>query len=85
MSTRCPLCDGGSIVKDSRPKTNECIIKRRRECYRCGWRWNTYEVGIEYIETFKEVKKSLKSLSRHGHSPLLQNCVSLMDDINLEV
>ena len=42
---RCPTCDGESIVKDSRPRPDGGI-RRRRECVMCGERWTTVELPV---------------------------------------
>ena len=48
----------GSHVVDS-TKEHDCV-KRRRECYHCGHRWNTVEVvaGTRMPEPVKPVEKS---------------------------
>jgi transcriptional repressor NrdR len=38
----CDGCGGETCVKDSR--TTDNIIRRRRECLRCGARFSTFEV-----------------------------------------
>lgn len=41
---RCPFCgQGDSKVLDSRPTDDGAVIRRRRECVRCGARFTTYE------------------------------------------
>lgn len=41
---RCPACSKpDSRVLDSRPVQDHRVIKRRRECERCGERFTTYE------------------------------------------
>lgn len=41
---RCPYCNSGdSRVLDSRPDTEEAIIRRRRICNQCGARFSTVE------------------------------------------
>ena len=60
----CRLCytrfgrGKGSRVVDS-TKEHDCV-KRRRECYHCGHRWNTVEVvaGTRMPEPVKPVEKS---------------------------
>lgn len=48
---KCPKCKGyRDHVVDTRPRGSD-EIKRRRECYECGYRWNT-------IETYKEENKA---------------------------
>lgn len=48
----------GSHVVDS-TKEHDCV-KRRRECYHCGHRWNTVEVvaGAKVPEPAKAVEKA---------------------------
>jgi len=54
----CRLCGKGSHVVDSTKDSNG--VKRRRECYDCGYRWNTIEVvaGAKVPEPAKPVEKS---------------------------
>ena len=54
----CRLCGKGSHVVDSTKDANG--VKRRRECYNCGYRWNTVEVvaGTRMPEPVKPVEKS---------------------------
>jgi transcriptional repressor NrdR len=41
---RCPYCGNPeTIVKDSRSKMGGTVIRRRRECLKCGKRFTTYE------------------------------------------
>lgn len=41
---RCPFCKHEDTkVLDSRPAGDGCVIRRRRECTRCGRRFTTYE------------------------------------------
>lgn len=42
----CSKCDGGTAVRDSRPR-EDGSIRRRRQCVDCGARFTTLEVGIE--------------------------------------
>lgn len=49
---RCPACGNTEDkVVDTRPSENEQVIRRRRECERCGRRFTTYE-RIEEILPF---------------------------------
>ncbi len=46
---RCPHCHkNGSRVVDSRPSEDGSVIRRRRECIHCGFRFTTFE---RYEET----------------------------------
>lgn len=41
---KCPSCEyEDSKVIDSRPTDNGDVIRRRRECLKCGYRFTTYE------------------------------------------
>ena len=41
---RCPHCQhNGSRVVDSRPTDDGKVIRRRRECEACGFRFTTFE------------------------------------------
>lgn len=41
---RCPFCLGfDTQVKDSRPAEDHNVVRRRRECVRCGLRFSTAE------------------------------------------
>ena len=41
---RCPYCNySDTQVKDSRPKEDNAVIRRRRSCTQCGARFTTFE------------------------------------------
>ena len=41
---RCPVCPSeDTAVVDSRPITNNTMIRRRRKCLDCGHRFSTHE------------------------------------------
>lgn len=41
---RCPYCQNDDTqVKDSRPTEDGAVIRRRRECTKCGERFSTFE------------------------------------------
>ncbi len=50
---RCPFCGyPETVVKDSRAIMGGSVIRRRRECVRCGKRFTTYErveEGLPYV------------------------------------
>ncbi len=54
----CRQCGKGSHVVDSTKDANG--VKRRRECYDCGYRWNTVEVvaGAKVPEPVAPVEKA---------------------------
>jgi len=57
VGVRCPYCgQGDSRVLDSRPTDDGAVIRRRRECGRCGERFTTYE-KVEALVPFMVVKK----------------------------
>lgn len=41
----CPRCPSSRIsIIDCRPADN-CVVRRRRECEDCGFRYSTYEIS----------------------------------------
>ncbi len=48
---KCPECGKMDLrVVDSRPRPADETIWRRRECRKCGVRWNTWELSYEDME-----------------------------------
>ena len=45
----CVKCGSHGVVIDTRTITGG-IVKRRRECQICGYRWNTYEVPADAVK-----------------------------------
>lgn len=45
MTSLCTKCGGDSQVKDSRPRPNG-VIRRRRQCKTCHFSWSTEEVTV---------------------------------------
>lgn len=45
--SNCTKCDGPTFVKDSR-KYDLGLIRRRRECERCGHRHSTLELPCDF-------------------------------------
>jgi len=43
----CPACGGPSRVLATRRDADS--QRRRRECVKCGKRWTTVEVGLDYL------------------------------------
>jgi transcriptional regulator NrdR family protein len=47
----CQQCNEGPLaIVDSRPTTSESgllVIRRRRVCLKCKYRWSTYEISAE--------------------------------------
>ena len=52
----CPLCHNSTIVKDSRSPTSKTVIRRRRYCTKCKFRFTTVE-QIYYNE-LQVIKRS---------------------------
>jgi transcriptional regulator NrdR family protein len=51
----CPNCKSNEIsVKDSRDHREYNWIKRRRECHKCEFRWNTVELSEAEIAIQEE-------------------------------
>ena len=46
----CPMCEGNTMVIDSRPSVDS--IKRRRLCEKCGYRFSTVEIDIDMYNSF---------------------------------
>lgn len=69
---KCPFCEfPDTQVKDSRPSDDSAIIKRRRQCIKCGGRFTTLErIEIREINVRKrngevrpfDLNKTLRSL-----------------------
>lgn len=55
---KCPLCGKDTIVLDSRFKSDDNIIRRRRECLTCGHRFTTKEI---MTSTYDPLYKTLVS------------------------
>lgn len=53
----CPECQGPTRVIDSRKHPTASIVWRRRECRRCGARFETYEGALDCLD-----KRSLAKL-----------------------
>lgn len=56
---KCPYCfNVDSSVLDSRDAEDNAVIRRRRQCEKCGKRWTTYE-RVEGVDLFV-IKKNGK-------------------------
>ena len=56
---QCPICSSNDIkVIDSRQNKCETIklIRRRRQCRRCGYRYTTYELTEECLQQLVMIK-----------------------------
>lgn len=66
MTSLCAKCGGSSSVVDSRVRDGG-VIRRRRGCESCGWRWNTEEVTVgssrqDLLRARTEAKRKLFEL-----------------------
>lgn len=52
----CPICNGETKVKDSRP--DEDSVRRRRECLVCQHRFSTVEIDVDLFATMKPRNKN---------------------------
>lgn len=51
---KCPKCKGfNDRIVNCRPKQDQEITRRRRECLDCGHRWTTYEIITESVKDEK--------------------------------
>lgn len=66
MSTQCPVCAYGSKVTDSR--RHESVVRRRRECAKCGERWTTYEVSSSFMAFAVEAANTVGKLGDLQHA-----------------
>lgn len=44
----CPICEGKTVVIDSKAEPD--LVKRRRKCVDCDFRFNTEEVDADYFK-----------------------------------
>lgn len=57
---KCPFCNHPKTeVKESRPKTQDTVIRRRRACLGCGQKFTTYE-RYETVEVKEETLAEIK-------------------------
>ncbi len=63
---RCPFCGfEETIVKDSRAIMGGTVIRRRRECLRCGKRFTTYERIEEGLPAVVKKDGRREAFDRH--------------------
>lgn len=63
----CLICDGNTKVIDSRLKEGG-LIKRRRECNVCKYRFNTYEIDEDLYFKLNKKEKNNDQESNYGNS-----------------
>ena len=66
----CPICDGSTSVINSRTPTND-IVKRRRKCMVCGYRFNT----VETVEV-PEAKKTYPTVNIRTRDRDIDKCLN---------
>lgn len=54
----CQRCPGETVVTDSRPNLANTIIRRRRRCTACGFRFSTNESAFE-VKKFKSLRSEI--------------------------
>lgn len=62
----CPCCDCNTKVLDSRLANNDTMIKRRRECTVCGYRFNTYEIDEAVYTKMNNILLLAADFNRHA-------------------
>jgi transcriptional regulator NrdR family protein len=65
MTLRCPQCWDPKRVKvyDTRTSPDKDVVKRRRECSCCGYRWTTLERNPTVLRPAKAVPALTKAES----------------------
>lgn len=64
---QCPVC---KVVKDavidSRPSTRdgEIVIRRRRKCKSCGFRWSTIEMKVDVLEKIETGLRDIETIRK---------------------
>jgi len=59
--SNCPLC-GSANHRVVNTRAHALGISRRRQCGRCGRRWNTIEVSEEEILSLQRIREAAKSI-----------------------
>lgn len=92
---RCIKCNKQTYVKDSRPKLNN-EIKRRRWCSECGYLFNTYERAESTELIVIKVNESREKYSKFKLEKAIRNVCNkrpvlteqikqLIDDVEIEI
>ena len=58
----CPKCGCSTFVVDSRLRP-ENVVKRRRTCQKCGYRFNTFEITNDF---FMDIVRG-RPIEEHKH------------------
>ena len=79
----CPICQGKTMVKDSRPNDNGTHIRRRRWCFAHGHRFTTYEVVIDELLTAQAVGNLVGTcqLALRGVESGLARALAMLDAV----
>jgi transcriptional repressor NrdR len=52
----CPVCGGQTRITDSRAQPD--VVRRRRECLECGYRFTTKELEVDVLERLTDRKST---------------------------
>ena len=66
---KCPNCKSQNCKSLETRQTESGRIRRRKECYSCGYKFTTYEVvmtDFEYLDGAKRYYAFLKGGMKHG-------------------
>jgi transcriptional regulator NrdR family protein len=60
---KCPYCNkSGNKIIDSRPVLKKNIIRRRRECLNCNYKFTTYEYPTDTVfenQIYRKTKQEI--------------------------
>ena len=84
---RCPVCNNKETgVVDSRPSGDGLVIRRRRECAKCKYRFSTAEeielLGIMVVKTNGQRESYFREKVEKGLKSALTKRPISMDDFN---
>ena len=78
MTARCKYCEADSMVKDSRTVVASGVIRRRRHCVACTYRWTTYEIVLDDPEMLHDMQGQVDKLK--GMISALNSTVTALTD-----
>lgn len=62
----CPKCGAKTNIIDTRPSEKYGrSLRRRRMCWKCRYRFSTYELTGNDLDKFKKAKELLLDISRY--------------------
>ena len=79
----CPKCGGDTGVIDTRQPKNSNTIRRRRMCFRCNYRYSTFEIDADTYNTLLGIAKNIGKI-RIDVQYLLDRLNTRMEDDNNE-